>query len=1306
MNQKDFPEFTINELFDFYDGNDDILSDIGNVSNEVRRGMWAQMPYSVSDGTGVINENSISLDRSMADRIANKIVQLNQFKHMQYAGEGAHGFAYYVGNDIIMKVTSDKSEAIESLKVKGKKLEHLADIYNVYQVTPKSGSDIVESYVIIMERLKINESYFDRMVERIDYAFDNILGIDPTDIIDDYVYGEYDDKKEVIDRYMSKNPEDAKFYYGLLNIADEARKYGIESMDYVNTSNLGYKKNGSLGFFDMGFGDLESAPFQHPEKVEMEEDGTAKFSTDSAMGQEEFPPYNTNNTSPSIQNDLNANSKLYNEDLEYHHVDDATKDKYELDERIKTFVPGSKSVTVKKKCRIGGLGSTSCACNQGDIRNLELKSIDEDSDIVSESMEIDSLTDNNNLKIIKSVLNGKRNIGFVELNKNNIKSIEKNNIGVIPVRMKPNNTLMCIIYNKNDKDNAFRLYNIVKKNGGYLTDKSPEEAKEIGLLLGFNDAIIDEYIRRKYENKNLKEEIDANEATTDEGAFQALLAGRKDVAFLHLKYDPKFKKKVINSGFGLMKIDQKDHPNLEAYLVYRDKNKAEKLFQILQKHDGYFDDQTPEEAYEIGKLLDYTDDSINKFIQRNYNKTLTEQTIKDFEKLIEKDVKYHKLDKFYLFEEDDFKVYAVNGDRVRDSGFIEWVDGGHHYVDADDSPKDQKYAKHIPEDEIWVDDVFIIKPNDLAAILLHEKLERHLMKFYGLKYENAHSNYANPAELKFRKTVKDGFGIEESEKIYNEYVKKFKNRKEVKVDIEKEKKETTKPINESIDEVKKNDINETETMSLQDLSFRQEIEQRGGKTYSIGGKVRDELLGKESKDLDILITGIPMEELEQILSKYGRVNAVGKSFGILKFKPRGAMEDIDIAIPRSDKKTGEGGHKGFNVTSDYTLPIEKDLFRRDFTINAMAKDAEGNIIDPFGGQEDLKNKIIRVVNPEAFSDDPLRLLRAINFASRFDFTIEPETMKMIQDNAGKIKEISPERILIEFDKIINKGNKRIGVQLLKNTGLFNQIFGFNIQQSQIDRSPFEEVKTMGEFIFLLTKLLPNPAGFYKNNLRGDINTYKEIKALQMAFDSSEATNLIEARSVAHNMYITSPQSLESQILPNIIKTAAQELIQNKYPKTINELAINGNDLMNLGLKDKEIGDMQKLLLLKIYANKVRNDREDLLNLLNQNKNNLNESESKYSDTKKSLMMSKSIDKEMKEEILKYLGGGSTYHEGGRVHGLIMPKELIDKTSKSKGVSLGADKDGFFVYTHRQRSKSYESPEKISIKDIEFTESTG
>ena len=384
--------------------------------------------------------------------------------------------------------------------------------------------------------------------------------------------------------------------------------------------------------------------------------------------------------------------------------------------------------------------------------------------------------------------------------------------------------------------------------------------------------------------------------------------------------------------------------------------------------------------------------------------------------------------------------------------------------------------------------------------------------------------------------------------------------------------------------------------NLQELPFRDDVENLGGQIYSVGGAVRDEFLGKESKDLDVLITGVPVDELENILSNYGKVDAVGKSFGVLKFRPEGSNEEIDVTIPRTETATGEGGHKGFDVISDHELPIEKDLYRRDFTINAIAKDIDGNVVDPYNGREDLENKIIRVVNPDAFSEDPLRMLRAVQFASRFGFTIEPETMNLIKENASRIKEIPAERILIEFDKIVQKGNKEIGAELLVETGLYENIFGVRAKEFP---NLFEKIQTMGEFIFTICKgVLNDCADFYKNTLKGEIDTYKEIKALQLAYENPDALP-ITVRSITHNMYLISPNSLNSGILPNNIEVSANELLSGKYPKTVNELAVTGNDLIELGLQGKEIGDMQKILLLKIYNDKVENNKENLLTLANE-----------------------------------------------------------------------------------------------------------
>lgn len=539
------------------------------------------------------------------------------------------------------------------------------------------------------------------------------------------------------------------------------------------------------------------------------------------------------------------------------------------------------------------------------------------------------------------------------------------------------------------------------------------------------------------------------------------------------------------------------------------------------------------------------------------------------------------------------------------------------------------------------------------------------------------------------------------------------------------------------------------------------INDLNGDIYAVGGIVRDLILNKPNKDIDLIVRKISIDDLIKFLQKFGKVDMVGKSFGVLKFIDRDGT-DYDIALPRKEKPSGEGGYRGFEIQSDKDLKIEDDLIRRDVKFNSMAINLNtSKFIDPLGGLEDIKKNEISAANPEAFSDDPLRMLRIIGFSSRFGFTIEPETLKLIRNNAPKIKEISPERILIELNKIVEKGDSYVGAFNLKNTGLFKYIFGQDA--SLYVGNEWDNIKTMGEFIMLLTHhVLESPSEFYKDVLKGDIDTYKEIKALEFAFNDKPNNDPLTNRSMAHNIYTTSPKVFQSKILPDNIKSGINDLQSGKYPKNIKELTINGNDLMNLGYKGKEIGDTLKSLLLKIYDDEVSNNHDDLLRFidnestsLNENKRNVdfyvnkynewngeggyskptevsvfeflqnnyedyskdeklnkemldvlskeNINESKYVDVKKSLSLSKSIGKEMKEKIGEYLGGGSTYHKGGRLHGLTKPKI---KGKSFSGVSLGADKDGFYVYTHRAASKRYKSPDKISQKDIKFIESTG
>ncbi|MFH1866556.1 MAG: CCA tRNA nucleotidyltransferase [Patescibacteria group bacterium] len=175
--------------------------------------------------------------------------------------------------------------------------------------------------------------------------------------------------------------------------------------------------------------------------------------------------------------------------------------------------------------------------------------------------------------------------------------------------------------------------------------------------------------------------------------------------------------------------------------------------------------------------------------------------------------------------------------------------------------------------------------------------------------------------------------------------------------------------------------------------------------YLVGGAVRDLLLGRVTKDYDLVISGLTKVKLEKFLKGQGKVALVGKTFGVYKFTPRGwPNEAIDVALPRTDHAWGTGRYRDFTVKTASNLSINEDLERRDFTINAIALDLTSyQIIDPTKGQKDLKNKIIRTVGAPRlrFQEDYSRLLRALRFACQLNFKIESRTLMAIKKMASK-----------------------------------------------------------------------------------------------------------------------------------------------------------------------------------------------------------------------------------------------------------------------------------------------------------------
>ncbi len=197
----------------------------------------------------------------------------------------------------------------------------------------------------------------------------------------------------------------------------------------------------------------------------------------------------------------------------------------------------------------------------------------------------------------------------------------------------------------------------------------------------------------------------------------------------------------------------------------------------------------------------------------------------------------------------------------------------------------------------------------------------------------------------------------------------------------------------------------------------EEVKKIGGRTFFVGGCVRDQLLGRDNKDLDIEIHGVQPAILEEILDQLGGRISIGESFGIYNLKGY----SLDIAMPRKEKVRGNG-HKDFDVLVDPFVGTKSAAMRRDFTINALMQDVlTGEIVDHFNGQEDLKQGIIRHINDETFTEDALRVLRAAQFASRFEFKVASETIKLCR--TMDLSHLAKERIVEELKKALLKSQK-------------------------------------------------------------------------------------------------------------------------------------------------------------------------------------------------------------------------------------------------------------------------------------------
>lgn len=223
------------------------------------------------------------------------------------------------------------------------------------------------------------------------------------------------------------------------------------------------------------------------------------------------------------------------------------------------------------------------------------------------------------------------------------------------------------------------------------------------------------------------------------------------------------------------------------------------------------------------------------------------------------------------------------------------------------------------------------------------------------------------------------------------------------------------------------------------INLAKDARKHEGRLFVVGGAVRDSLVGLDTDNIDLEVYGLQPYKLLKVVEKYGKVEDIGKTFGILKLS--GDSVEIDISLPRKESKV-RPGHKGFDVDIDIQMPVEEALSRRDFTINSMAYDPlEKKLIDPFGGKKDLKKKILKITNADKFAEDSLRVLRAVQFAGRFQLKVEPKSVAVIKRLVKDVHELSKERIWEEWRKLFLKSEKpSFGLKAGEQVNIFKKLY--------------------------------------------------------------------------------------------------------------------------------------------------------------------------------------------------------------------------------------------------------------------------
>jgi len=381
----------------------------------------------------------------------------------------------------------------------------------------------------------------------------------------------------------------------------------------------------------------------------------------------------------------------------------------------------------------------------------------------------------------------------------------------------------------------------------------------------------------------------------------------------------------------------------------------------------------------------------------------------------------------------------------------------------------------------------------------------------------------------------------------------------------------------------------------------------GHEAYIVGGCVRDSLMGRRPSDWDIATSAYPNE----IKTCFPRTFDTGIAHGTVTVVYGG--KNYEITTFRLDGKYEDGRHP---TSVSFTRSLEDDLARRDFTMNALAWHPESGLIDPFGGQKDIENRLIRGVgNPNLrFKEDALRMMRAVRFSSQLNFNISPETLSAIKDNAVGLKQISAERVRDELTKMLLSPHPEKFLLLLE-TKLIQTGWPIPLKPDENEiRNSIGILSECPKKVILAYAVL-----LYE---RGPEDAYGVMNALRFSKVICRETSLLVkwAKHILVNQdyplrkylslcgvsyfqdILTLKQLMKTKdygLLP-LIKERYDRIVENGDCLSIRDLQITGNDLLEMGLSGKAVGEALEYLLDMVLRNPSQNEKLALCDLVNQN----------------------------------------------------------------------------------------------------------